>query len=138
MASGVYNEFKADILKKVHDLVNDTVKVALLTSSASFDADNDNWADISANEVSGTGYSAGGAALGSKTVTTDNTNDRASFDGADTTWSTSTITARFAAVYDDTHASDRLICLFDFGSNQSSSAGNFTIQWHANGILLLT
>jgi len=138
MASGVYNEFKGDVLKKVHDLVNDTVKVALLTSSAAFDADNDNWADISSNEVSGTGYSAGGATLGSKTVTVDNTNDRASFDGADTTWSTSTITARFAAVYDDTHASDRLICLFDFGSNQTSSNGDFTIAWHANGILLLT
>jgi len=138
MASGIYNEFKGDILKKVHDLVNDTVKVALLTSSAAFDADNDNWADISSNEVSGTGYTAGGAALGSKTVTVDNTNDRASWDGADVTWPTSTITARFAAVYDDTHANDRLICLFDFGSNQSSSNGDFTIQWHANGLILLT
>lgn len=136
MASGVYNTFKSEIMKKSMDLVNDTIKVALYTSSASFVAEDDSYSTT--NEVSGTGYTAGGQALASKTVTVDDTDDEGVWDAADLTWSSSTITARYAKIYDDTITTpnaDQLICCIDFGSDQSSSNGNFTLQWAAEGIL---
>lgn len=141
MASGIYNRFKANLFKGLVDLAGSgshVVNVALLTSSHSFDADHNYWTTISGNETSGTAYSAGGQALTTKTITQDNSNDRAAFDGDDTTWSSSTITAAFAVLYDNTLTTKDLICCFDFSGNQSSSSGNFTIQWHANGIILLT
>lgn len=142
MASGVYNIFKSEVMKGTCNLGTDTLKVALLTSSHSFAASsvtNDTWADISANEVSGTGYTAGGATLTSLAVTVDNTDNEGVFDAADVTWSSSTITARYAVIYDDTVTSpaDMIIACFDFGSDQSSSSGDFTIQWSAEGILNL-
>ena len=140
MASGVYNQFKAEVMKGTFNLVSDTVKVALMTGSHAFTAENDNWADVSANQTTGTGYTAGGQALASKTVTIDDTDDEGVFDAADLTWSSSTITASHAVIYDDTPTSpaDPLICSIDFGGSQSSSNGNFTIQWAAEGIINIT
>ena len=141
MASGVYNRCKRNLFSGLFDVSGSgshIVNVALLTNSHAFNADHNFWTTISGNEVSGAGYTAGGQALTTKTVTQDDSNDRAAFDADDVTWSTSTITARFAALYDNTLTTKDLICLFDFSSDQTSSAGNFTIQWHANGIILLT
>ena len=141
MASGVYNTFKSQIMKKSMDLVNDTVKVALMNNSHSFTAENDGWADVSANEASGTGYSSPGQNLASLAVTVDDTDDEGVWDAADTTWSSSTITAYHAVIYDDTittPTADQLICSIDFGGAKSSSNGNFTLQWHAEGIINLT
>ena len=141
MASGVANRFKRNLFSGLVDLSGSgshVVNVALLTSSHTFNADHNLWTTISGNEVSGAGYSAGGQALTNKAVTQDDSNDRAAFDADDTTWSTSTITARFAALYDNTLTTKDLICVFDFSTDQTSSSGNFTIQWHANGIILLT
>lgn len=139
-ASGIHNKAKAQLMSAGINLTSDTIKTALLTATHAFNADNNFWSDISANEVSGTGYTAGGATLASKTVTQDDTNDRAAFDAADVTWASSTITARYAAVYKDTGVTttSALICCFDFATNQSSSNGDFTIQWHANGIFTLS
>lgn len=138
MASGIYNQFKAEVMKKTLDLVNDTVKVSLMTTSHAFDADNDGWSSVSANELSTAGgYTAGGATLGSKTVTADDTNDKGVFDAADTAWTTATFTAYHAVIWDDTPTSpaDPLIASIDFGGAKSVSSGTFTILWHANGIL---
>ncbi len=137
MASGVYNRFKYNLMKKLIDLSTDTIKCALLTNAYTFDADHDVWTDVSANEVSGTGYTAGGKDLTSLSVTQDDTDDEGVFDAADVTWSNSTITARFAILYDDTLAGDDLVCCIDFGSDKSSSAGPFTIQWNVEGIVNL-
>lgn len=145
MASGVYNIFKEHILEGSYDLVNDSCKVGLLNNSHTFAASsvtNDGWADISANEVSGTGYTATGQAIANPTVTVDNTDNEGVFDGDDVTWSSSTITAYHAVVYDDTitvtPTADALICSIDFGGPQSSSSGNFTIQWATEGIINIT
>lgn len=141
MASGVYNIFKQKIMEKLIDLVNDTIKVALMNNSHSFAASsvtNDEWSDVSANEASGTGYTTGGASLASKAVTVDNTDNEGVFDAADVTWSSSTITAYHAVIYDDTTATKYLIASIDFSGAKSSSAGNFTIQWNAEGILNIT
>jgi hypothetical protein len=141
MASGVYNSFKAELMNKVVDLEGDVIKVALMNNSHSFTAENDGWANVSANEVSGTGYTAGGQALASKAVTTDDTDDEGVWDAANTTWDSSTITAYHAVIYDDsvtTPIADQLICSIDFGGAQSSSNGDFTIQWAAEGIINIT
>ena len=141
MASGVYNQFKTQIMNKEIDLVADTVKVALLDNSHSFAQTAVGWAASStnANELAATGgYSAGGAALASKAVTQESTHGK--FYAADTAWPSATFTAYNAVIYDDTPSSpaDPLICSIDFSGAQSVSSGTFTIQWAAGGILTIT
>jgi hypothetical protein len=142
MPSKLYGQFLAKALNKEVDWDSDTIKVALLTSSYTPNQDtHDYFDDVSAYEVSGTGYTAGGQTLGSKTVTYDSANNVIVLDAADTTWSSSTITARYAVVYDDsgaTAASKALIGYVDFSSDQSSTNGNFTITWDATGIVRIT
>lgn len=140
MASGVYNQFKTELMNKVYDLGSggDTIKVALLNNSHSFNPDNVGWASVSANELAaGGGYTAGGATLGSQTVTQDDTDDEGVFDGADTQWTSASFTAYHAVVYDDTPTSpaDPLIASFDFGGAQTVTSGTFTIQWATEGIV---
>ena len=137
MANVVYNNFKEEVKEGVFDLVNDTVKIALLDNTYTPNVDTHTaWADVSANEVSGTGYTTGGATLANKTVTQDNTDDEGVFDADDVTWSSATITARYAVIYDTT-ATNKLICLIDFASDQTSTNGDFTITFDAEGILNL-
>ena len=71
MASGIYDVFKGDLMKGDVDIhtSGDTIKIALLDNSHSFTSTNDVWGDISANEISGTGYTAGGATLAGQAVT---------------------------------------------------------------------
>lgn len=139
MASIVYNRFKADLAQGDLDLdaAGDQINVALLTSAYTPNADHNTFSQVSGNEVVGTGYTAGGATLASQAVTQDDANDRMIFDAADVTWASSTITARYAVVYDVTNAGS-LICLIDFGEDKSSDNGDFTIQWNTNGILVLS
>lgn len=140
MANAFYNSAKRDLMNGSIDLDTDTIHVALVTSSYTADIDaHAKFSDIT-NEVSGTGYTAGGAALTSKTVASDNTNNRGVFDAADLSWSSATITARGAVVYKKrggAASADELICYVDFGADKTSTAGTFTIQWHADGILYL-
>lgn len=104
------------------------VKVALFTNAYTFNADHNIFTQISGSETSGTGYTAGGEVLAGKAVTQDDTDDEGVFDATDLTWAASTITARFAIIYDNTLVTKDLICAIDFSSDQSSSSGNFTIQ----------
>ena len=140
MASLVYNSFKKKIMDGSIDLDTDTIKIALVTSSYTPSADNDDfWDDVSANEVGASGtYSAGGATL-TVTISQDNTDDEGVFDATDVSWTSATITARYAVIYKSTgvNSTSPLICLIDFGGNQSSSAGTFTITFAAEGILNL-
>lgn len=139
MADVIYNSFKAYIMDGSIDLDTDTINVALVTSSYTPDQDaHEDFADVT-NEVSGTGYTAGGETIANTSVSIDDTDNEGVFDGDDVTWASSTITARGAVIYKDTGsaATSLLICYLDFGSDQSSSAGDFTIQWNAEGILNL-
>ncbi len=137
MADVMYQRFMANLMDKLVDLGSggDTIKVALMATghSASTAADNA-WADVSANEMAGTGYSAGGATLAGQTVTQ---GVSAKFDGTDSVWTTSTFSAYYAVLYDDTLAGDDLICSFDLGGVQTVTAGTFTINWNAAGIIIL-
>jgi hypothetical protein len=139
MADVIYNSFKAKIMDGSIDLDTDTIKVALVTSSYTPDQDAHDFFNDVTNEVTGTGYTAGGAALANKAVTADTTDNEGVFDADDLTWATSTITARGAVIYKSTGASttDALICYIDFTADKTSSAGNFTIAWNAEGILNL-
>lgn len=137
MASITYNSFKASRLDgSAPDLTGDTIKIMLVTSSYTPLATHEFRSSVT-NEVVGSGYTAGGQTLASKTITGTTT---PVFDAADVTWSSSTITARGAVLYQDTGnaATDRLIHYIDFGTDQISSSGNFTIQWNASGIFSLT
>lgn len=142
MPSKLYGNFLKQALNKEIDWDSDTIKVALLSSSYTPNQDtHDYFDDVSANEVTGTGYTTGGITLASKTSTYDGTNNVIVLDAADVTWSSSTITARYAVVYDDSGAnaaSKALIGYVDFGSDQSSTNGNFTITWDSTGIVRIT
>lgn len=142
MPSKLYGQFLAKALNKEVDWDSDTIKVALLTSSYTPNQDtHDYFDDVSANEVTGTGYTSGGITLTSKTVTYDSGSNVIVLDAADVTWSSSTITARYAVIYDDSGASagtKALIGYVDFGSDQSSTNGNFTITWDSTGIVRIT
>jgi hypothetical protein len=187
------------------DYLSDTINIALVTSSYTPNlATHDFWDDVVANEVSGTGYTANGATLGSKTITITAANSwattwatatayslgrivrptsgngflyRASvagtshasteptwpttigvtvvdnssvtwtnigrtliqWDAVDPSWASSTITARYAVVYDRTPGSDAtrpLIGLIDFGGNQTTNNGTFTITFDTLGMLI--
>lgn len=138
MASFIYNAFKTKQWNgNAVDLDSDTIKVMLCTSSYSPNQDSHDFKDDVTNEVSSSGYTAGGAALANKTVTQDDTNNLAKFDADDVTWSGVTFSARYAVLYKDTGVASTspLIALIDFGSDQSPSSANFTIQWSANGIM---
>jgi hypothetical protein len=141
MASKLYGNFLLKALNKEVDYDTDTIKVALLTSSYTPNQDtHDYFNDVSTYEVSGTGYTAGGNTLASKTATYDSATNVIVLDAADTTWSSSTITARYAVVYDSTGtaSTSALIGYVDFGSDQSSTNGNFTITWDSTGIVRIT
>ena len=102
-----------------------TLKIALYTSSASLGATSSAYS--ATNEVSGTGYTAGGATLSSQAVAFDSTNQLAYLDAADPSWSSATITARGALIYNNTK-SNASIAVLDFGSDYSSSNGTFQVQ----------
>lgn len=140
MASVIYNSFKRDIMNGALDLDTDTIKVMLVTSTYTADQDAHTKRSDVTNEVSGTGYSAGGSALASKVVSADNTDNEGVFDADDISWASSTITARGAVLYKSrggASSADELICYIDFGSDQVSSSGTFTISWNSEGILNL-
>lgn len=142
MASKLYGSFIAKSLNKEIDLDTDTIKVALLTSAYTPNQDvHDYFDDVVANEVTGAGYTAGGATLTGKTVSYDAPTNTITFDADDVVLASSTITARYAVVYDATPATNAtrpLIGYVDFTSDQSSTNGNFTITWDATGIVKVT
>jgi hypothetical protein len=137
----LYGAFFTALADKKIDLNSDTIKVALATSSYTPDQDTHDFFNDITNEVTGTGYTAGGATLGTPTFTYTGASNVFKFDGDDVSWSSSTITARYAIVYDSTpgtSATNPLICYVDFGADVSTTAGTFTITWDAAGIFTVT
>ena len=83
-----YNNFKEALLAgDAPDLDADTIKVALLSGHTPDIDAHDFWNDVSGDEISGTGYTAGGETLGTKSISQDNTDDEGVFDAGDVTWS---------------------------------------------------
>lgn len=133
----LYNTAKSDLFNANVDFASDTIKVALATSSYTPNIDTHDFFDDITNEVTGTGYTAGGETLASKAITVDTTNDRAEFDAADTQWTSASFTARYAIIYKDTGVAgtSNLIAYIDFSTDQTVSSGTFTITWDSEGIL---
>ena len=121
--------FKQEILQGVHDFTastGNTFKLALYTNSASFTAATT--AYTVTNEVGNSGtYAAGGGTLTNVTPTTSGTTAFADFD--DLSFTSATITARGALIYNDTAAGDPTVAVLDFGEDKSSTSGTFTIQF---------
>jgi len=118
--------FKKELMEAVHNFKNsggNTFRIALYTNSSSFTAATT--AYTSSNEVSGTNYTAKGNSLTRVDPTTSSTTAYTDF--ADSTWSSSTITARGALIYNDSASGDPTVCVLDFGSDKSSSSGDFTV-----------
>ena len=141
ISQALCTSFKQEILQGIHNFTNgsgegtttstgsgNTFKIALFTSSASLGAGTTAYAD--SNQASGTGYSAGGNTLTNVTPTTSSTTALTDF--ADTTWSSSTITARGALIYNSSTtagSANRAVAVLDFGSDKTTSAGDFTITF---------
>ena len=132
MTSGIYNRFKANLMNKEVDLEADTIKVALYDNSHSFTATDTDYTTSNELATAG-GYTQGGSALAGKAVTEAATTK---WDATDLAWTSATFTAYHAVIYDSTVSND-LICSIDFGGAQTVTAGTFTIQWHADGIITL-
>jgi hypothetical protein len=132
--------FKAEILLAVHDFRNtggDTFKLAMYTSTATIDANTTAYS--STNEVTGTNYTAGGAALTNGGVTATNTSASAGTGFttfSNLTFTNATVTARGALIYNTTPSANgtanttltnAAVAVLDFGSDKTSTAGDFTI-----------
>ena len=118
--------FKKEILEGVHNFKNSggsTFKLALYTNSASFTAATT--AYTTSNAVSGSGYSAGGGTLTRVDPTTSSTTAYTDF--SDLTFSSATITARGALIYNDSASGDPTVVVLDFGADKVSTSGDFTI-----------
>jgi len=118
--------FKVELLKAVHNFSasgGDTFKIALYDNSASFTAATT--AYTATNEVVGTGYAAGGNTLTNIEPTSSGTT--AFLDFADTTWSSATITARGALIYNSSAAGNPAVAVLDFGADKTSTNGDFTV-----------
>ena len=118
--------FKVGLLQGLHDFrtTGNTFKIALFTSSATLGASTTAYSTT--NEVSGTGYTAGGNTLSKVNPTSSGTTAYTDF--ADTTWSSATITANGALIYDTT-ASNAAVVVLAFGGDKTSTNGDFTIQF---------
>lgn len=141
VSAKMYGKFLQSLANKEVDLDTDTLKVMLCTSSYTPDQDTHQYKSSVTNEVTGTGYTATGVALSSVVVSYTAGTNTLAVDAADSSWATSTITARYAVIYDASPASDAtrpLIGYVDFGADVSSTAATFTIQWDAGGILTIT
>jgi len=137
-----FEQFGLDLADGEHDLGADTFKVALIDNSTAPTAADatPRWGDYSANEVSGTGYTAGGATLsgtgvseaGGVTTFDDTGNVTWSQNGAGPT------DIYWAILYNDSAAADQAIGFLDMGGAVSLQDGDVTITWNASGILTIT
>ena len=128
ISTAMCTSFKKELMEAKHNFLasgGNTFNLALYTSSAPLDASTTAYS--ATNEVSGTGYTAKGAALTNVNPTTSSTTAFTDFD--DLTFSSSSITARGALIFNDTASGDPAVCSLDFGADKTSSSGDFTIQF---------
>jgi hypothetical protein len=131
ISQAMCTSFKVGILDGEFDFgtgTSQTFKIALYTSAATLGAATT--AYTTSNEVTGTGYSAGGQNLTISQIPT-SSGTTAFIDFSDVTWSTATITARGALIYLANGTTNPAVAVLDFGGDKTSTAGNFTIQFPA-------
>lgn len=123
ITSGVCNSFKQECMLAIHDMDTDNIRIALYTDAATLDASTTTYS--ATNEVSGTGYTAGGELLANVSVALSGSTAVLDFDNV--TWAAATIIARGALIYNASKA-NRAIAVYDFSENKSSSAGDFVLS----------
>ena len=135
LTQAMCTSFKTELLTATHDFTNttgDVFNLALFRATASivgtFGAATTNYSDMGADEASGTNYSAGGQALTNVTPTSSGTTAYTDF--ADEVFTNVTITASGALIY-NTSATNRAVCVLDFGGDKSATAADFTIIFPA-------
>lgn len=136
----LFGQMLIKALNKEVQCAHNGTNLKLMLTTNTVTPDQDNWVYKSSvtNEVTGTGYTAGGAAISPASVTYTAGTNLITIDGPDITWSNSTITARWGIVYDSTSTNFPLIAYIDFGGDITSTNGNFTVQFDANGIATVT
>ena len=136
IVSAVCDSYTQEILSGVH-LSTDTYKIALYTSNASLDASTTTY--TTTEEISGTGYTAGGNTLTGFTTYLDSGVAILDFD--DSVWSSATFTANGALIYNSSQ-SNKAVAVIAFGSDISTSGGDFTVQMPApdatNGLIRIS
>ena len=141
ITTAMCTSFKSELLQGIHNFHNgsgggtttttgtgNTFKIALYTSSATLSASTTAYATT--NEVSGTGYTAGGNTLTNVDPTTSGTTALTDF--ADTTWSSASITARGAVIYNSSTtagSANRAVCALDFGADKTYTSGDFVFSF---------
>ena len=132
ITTAMCTSFKSELLGGTHDLDTHTLKLALIKASPSgtYGAATTNYSDVTGNsdEATGTGYSAGGQNLDGATISTDGTT--AIVDFTDEVFSSATVSADGCIIYNSS-ASNKAICVIDFGGTKTSTNGDFTIQFPA-------
>lgn len=136
MPDMIYDSARLRVLDGTIDLDSHMLKLALLAATYEPDAAHATWADVSAHEVAGAGYVAGGKPLANVALT--QTGAVVALDADDAAWTGSSLTARYAVLYDATATNSPLIRLFDFGADKSSDGGAFEVVFSSTGILALS
>lgn len=130
ITSAVCNSFKTEVLGGIHDLDTDVIKIALIkaTPTGTYGASTTNYSSVTGNsdEASGTNYTAGGNTLAGASISLDSSTAIVDFN--DTVWSSATISADGAIIYNSSK-SNRAIAVIDFGGTVTSTAGDFTVQF---------
>jgi hypothetical protein len=130
MASLIYNSAIDEMARGDIDFDTNTFKAMLVTSTYSPNKDTHDFRDDVTNEVTGTGYTAGGV-TSTVTVTKDTANDRVTIQFGAVSWATSTITARGCVYYKSrggASSADEIVAYVDFGSDVSSASGTFSVS----------
>ena len=132
ITTAMCTSFKSELLGGTHDLDTHSLKLALIKDSPSgtYGAATTNYSDVTGNsdEATGTGYTAGGQVLDGASITTDGTT--AIVDFTDEVFSNVTTSADGCIIY-NTSASNKAICVIDFGGTVSATAGDLTIEFPA-------
>jgi hypothetical protein len=121
--------FKAELYEGIHDLIDDTIKIALFNANADLTASTTAYSTN--QEVTGTGYTAGGNTLTGATVRSSGTTAYVSFDN--TSWSSASFTSRGALIYNFSKA-NRSIAVLNFGSDKIVANGTLTIEFPSNDV----
>jgi VCBS repeat-containing protein len=127
ITTAMCTSFKKEVLEALHDFnvsSGSTFKIALYTSAADLGAATTVYS--SSNEVTGTGYTAGGITLTNIDPVTSGTTAFADF--ADATWTSATITAAGALIYNSSQ-SNKAVAVLSFGGDKTSTNGDFVIQF---------
>ena len=119
--------FKAELYEGIHDLLTDTIKIALYTAIADLDASTTVYTTV--NEITGTGYTAGGNTLTGATVQTSGNIAYVSFNN--TSWANASFTCRGALIYNASKA-NRSVAVLNFGNDKIVVNQTFTVEFPAN------